>query len=564
MKSRLVAAVKREGDFPMPPKAALPADAVETLTEWVKLGAPYPEDIARSANGPDPKTHWAFQPVREPAVPVVKASAITSPIDGFVLAKLGDKGLSLAPRADRRTLIRRASFDLLGLPPTAAEVEAFEKDDSPDAWERLIDRLLASPHYGERWARHWLDVARYSDTKGYVFQEDRNFPYAYTYRDYVIRSFNEDKPYDRFVVEQIAADRLPLGDDKTPLAAMGFLTLGRRFLNNQHDIIDDRIDVVTRGFMGLTVTCARCHDHKFDPIPTADYYSLHGVFASSVEPKELPLIGEVKRTPEVVTFEAELKKREGELQAEVGRRHAKLMAKLRSADGITDYLRAAVESRRASADRLQGFARDRDLSRYVLERWRGFLDAEAKGDSPVFAPLLALAAIPEAEFAKKAPGVLAGLGEDPTKPVHPLVLSALTDAKPKTLREAVEVYGKLIASQKPADEPTPEQAALLRVLGKDGPLDIPAADFEKAANRLDRDQIRAMQRKIDAFKATSPAAPPRAMVLADAPSPVEPVVLLRGNPNNRGPAVPRRTASRSPRAAAGSNSRGRSPAPTTR
>src|SRR5581483_5468955 len=179
----------------------------------------------------------AFRPVREPAVPVIRYpnSAIRNPIDAFVLAKLSDKGLSLSPRADRRTLIRRAYFDLVGLPPTAEEIDAFEKDNSPDAWEKLIDRLLASPHYGERWARHWLDVARYSDTKGYVFQEERTFPYAYTYRDYVVRSFNEDKPFDRFVVEQLAADRLPLGDDKRPLAAMGFLTLGRRFLNNVHD-----------------------------------------------------------------------------------------------------------------------------------------------------------------------------------------------------------------------------------------------------------------------------------------------------------------------------------------
>ncbi len=181
----------------------------------------------------------------------------------------------------------------------------------------MIDRLLASPHYGERWGRYWLDIARYADTKGYVLTQERAFAFSYTYRDYVIRSFNEDKPYDRFVAEQIAADLLPKrSDDNRPLAAMGFLTLGRRFLNNQQDIIDDRIDVVTRGFMGLTVTCARCHDHKYDPIPTKDYYSLYGVFASSNEPAELPLIGEVKRTPEVVAFEADLAKREAEYDAE--------------------------------------------------------------------------------------------------------------------------------------------------------------------------------------------------------------------------------------------------------
>ena len=148
----------------------------------------------------------------------------------------------------------------------------------------------ASPLYGERWGRHWLDVARYSDTKGYVFTEERRYPFSYTYRDYVIDAFNKDLPFDRFIVEQIAADQLNLGNDHSALAAMGFLTVGRRFSNNINDIIDDRIDVVSRGLLGLSVTCARCHDHKFDPIPTDDYYSLYGVFASSTEPAELPLL----------------------------------------------------------------------------------------------------------------------------------------------------------------------------------------------------------------------------------------------------------------------------------
>ena len=151
---------------------------------------------------------------------------------------------------------------------------------------------MASSRYGERWGRHWLDVARYADTKGYVFTQDRRYPYAYTYRDYVITALNADVGYNRFLIEQIAADQLPRGDDNRALAALGFLTVGRRFLLDQNEIIDDRIDVVTRGLLGLTVTCARCHDHKkFDPIPTEDYYSLHGVFASSVEPAELPLMG---------------------------------------------------------------------------------------------------------------------------------------------------------------------------------------------------------------------------------------------------------------------------------
>jgi Protein of unknown function (DUF1553)/Protein of unknown function (DUF1549)/Planctomycete cytochrome C len=314
-KSGLLKAVRHEGDIKMPPKGKLPAEAVADLEQWVKMGVPWadagPATRAVSEVSEARKTHWGFRPVHKPVVPATRDTAWpVTDIDRFVLARLEAKGLKPSSEADRRTLIRRLSFDLLGLPPTPDEVEAFVRDTSPTAYERLIDRLLASPHYGERWGRHWLDVARYADTKGYVFQEERRFPFAYTYRDYVIQAFNEDKPYDRFVLEQLAADRLNLGDDKEPLAAMGFLTLGRRFLNNTNDIIDDRIDVTMRGLQGLTVACARCHDHKFDPIPQKDYYSLYGVFASSVEPPNLPVIASPRATPEYLAFQKELEKRQ--------------------------------------------------------------------------------------------------------------------------------------------------------------------------------------------------------------------------------------------------------------
>ena len=204
---------------------------------------------------------------------------------------------------------------LAGLPPSPREVEAFVNSTSPDAYRELADRLLASPRFGERWARHWLDVARYADTKGYLAgNQARLFTHSYTYRDYVIDAFNNDLPFDRFLIEQLAADKLDLGDDKRPLAAMGFLTLGRRFLNNPHDIIDDRIDVVTRGMMGLTVSCARCHDHKYDPVPTADYYSLYGVFASSHEPKDKPFISDSIDPVQRASFEKERKRREDSLK----------------------------------------------------------------------------------------------------------------------------------------------------------------------------------------------------------------------------------------------------------
>ena len=196
-----------------------------------------------------------------------------NPIDTFIATKLTEQGLKPSAPADQRTLIRRVYFDLIGLPPTPEAVLAFLDDTAPDAFEKVVNHLLAQPQYGERWGRHWLDVARYADTKGEIKRQRDTplYPFAWTYRDYVIKAFNDDKPYSRFIIEQIAADKLPLGKDNSALAALGFLTLGERFQGNENDIINDRIDVVTKGFLGLTVSCARCHDHMFDPIPTKDY-----------------------------------------------------------------------------------------------------------------------------------------------------------------------------------------------------------------------------------------------------------------------------------------------------
>ncbi len=305
-KSLLIKAVRyTDPDLQMPPKGnRLTDEQISDLVAWVKMGAPDPRGAtAAQKDWKDKgKDHWAWQPLTKPAVPEVKNAAwCQTPVDNFILAQLDEKGLKPNPIADKRTLIRRATFDLIGLPPTVAEVDAFLADDSPDAFAKVVDRLLASPHYGERWGRHWLDVARYSDTKGQIRRqrEDPHNPYAWTYRDYVIKSFNNDKPYNVFIIEQLAADKLPAtAKNPTNLTALGFLTVGDRFMGMPNDIINDRIDVVTKGFLGLTVTCARCHDHKFDPIPTKDYYSLHGVFASTVEPSVERVIQKIPNTPE--------------------------------------------------------------------------------------------------------------------------------------------------------------------------------------------------------------------------------------------------------------------------
>ncbi|MBI4623565.1 MAG: DUF1553 domain-containing protein, partial [Verrucomicrobia bacterium] len=284
------------------------------------------------------RAHWAFQPVKKPAVPAVQnAGWAKNPVDHFVLAKLEVNGMAPNAPAGKATLIRRVYFDLLGLPPPLHELQAFLNDDAPEAFARVVDRLLASPQYGERSARTWLDVARYSDTKGDApRQDDLRYPHAWTYRDWVIAAFNADLPYNEFIVQQLAGDRMqavfdrkardkgqPAAENRSALAALGFLTLGNQFDGRRDDIIADQIDVTTKAFLGLTVACARCHDHKFDPIPTKDYYSLYGVFANSTQPKEvkdLPTLQtKVSPTPENLDYvakSAELAKRQQALQVQ--------------------------------------------------------------------------------------------------------------------------------------------------------------------------------------------------------------------------------------------------------
>jgi len=289
----IASAVKYDGDLKMPPKGKLNDADIAILHEWVKGGAPWPDDgaIGKDSGGPGvvarAKTHWSFQPIARPEVP----KAPGTEIDRFLLAKLNNAGLSFAPPAEKRALLRRAYFDLIGLPPKPEELDAFEKDASPQAFEKVIDKLLASPQYGERWGRHWLDLMRYAETHGHEF--DFEIPDAWRYRDYVIRAFNADVPFDRFLTEHIAGDLIPnpRRDPKTgvneSLLATGFWWLGEAKHSpvdsraEYADRTDNQIDVFGKAVFGLTISCARCHDHKFDAIATKDYYALFGVLASS-------------------------------------------------------------------------------------------------------------------------------------------------------------------------------------------------------------------------------------------------------------------------------------------
>ncbi len=295
--SRLLAAIRyADDDLQMPPAGPLPPAVVDDFTRWIALGAPAPRDNGPPATGGTilqrAQRHWAFTPPQAIDPPTLRDDTwAREELDQFVLSDFVRQGLRPAPTATARTLLRRVHYVLTGLPPTAEDFREFIADPSDTAYAAIVDRLLASPHFGERWGRHWLDLARYGDTKGYVFEEDRNYPQAYKYRDWVIAALNRDLPYNQFLSLQLAADQIVDKSHRDDLAAQGYVTLGRRFINNPHDIIDDRIDVVFRGMMGLTVSCARCHDHKYDPISTRDYYGLYGVFASCEErqDEDLPL-----------------------------------------------------------------------------------------------------------------------------------------------------------------------------------------------------------------------------------------------------------------------------------
>jgi hypothetical protein len=533
----------------MPPEDRLPDDVIADLGRWVAMGMPWPddatiptpEDAANLAEG-----HWAFQPVGNPEAPEVSdPSQVSSPIDAFILARLDEEGISPSPPADRRTLLRRVTFDLIGLPPTPDEVDAFLDDPRPDdlAFAEVAHRLLASPHYGERWGRHWLDVARYADTKGYVFTEERRYPYAYTYRDYVVRSFNEDKPFDRFILEQLAADALDLPEGDPSLAAMGFLTVGQRFLNSKNDIIDDRIDVVSRGLMGLTVSCARCHDHKYDPIPTADYYALYGVFDSSTEPESLPLIDElaVAEGPDREDFLRQLREREAKVEEFVRSKRDEMNADLR--DRFPRYLDGALaidfDVRGGSLD---AEARERELSTRRLgaftERWKALLEGSKDDDDPIFSPWHALAALPAEQFAERAAETVAGLVADEQAPLNPMIARSLTEpSPPATFPEAVARYGEAFSAAVGAAEGEAGRGALVALL--EGPLAVPPEHTTRLFERDERNTERELTRKVDELQVSHPGAPPRAMVMVDNETPSEPVIFLRGNPGNRGPQVPR-------------------------
>jgi hypothetical protein len=570
-RSLLVEAIRYDNqNLQMPPKHRLAAAQVNDFVTWINSGALDPR-----TNGSAPSTagarlasnaHWAFQPPRNPLPPVVRLhSWPQTPIDRFILAKLEANGLTPSPPADKRTLLRRVTYDLTGLPPTLQQVEAFLNDTSKEAFARVVDRLLASPQYGERWGRYWLDVARYSDTKGYVYdREEKRFVHSHVYRDWVIAAFNDDLPYDQFLLHQIAGDQLPAGPSsaslaRSPRAALGFLTIGRRFLGVQHDIIDDRIDVLTRGTMGLTVTCARCHDHKFDPIPIQDYYSLYGVFNSTSE-RTVPLHDEAEPTKPYADFLKGLREREAKLASTLQKKREQLSDRLRGK--VKDYLVAVLDVASLPNEEFYAIIYGDDLNPVIVRQWEACLFRTRESFHPVFAPWHAYASLPKSDFARQAEAVhhqFVNPPADARQRVNPLVQAAFSGPPPASMREVAERYGEVFskvdqswrqalktAATNQAAAPTaldPDQEPIRQILyGSDSPVNVPngaIVDIEWLFDESVRIELTKLQAEIDRWMINSPGAPPHSVILADRSQPRNGRVFLRGNPANKGPEVPR-------------------------
>jgi hypothetical protein len=553
--SRLLKVIGYDGEIKMPPSGKLKDHEITALTEWVKIGAPWPgaglaaaaENSPKNPNGrsftEEEKGFWAYQPMKYVAPPQAQSEAwAQSPIDRFILQKLEEKNLKPAPLADKTTLLRRASFDLTGLPPTEDEMRDFLADRSPDAFKKVVERLLTSPRYGERWGRHWLDVARYADSTGN--DEDHRYPHAWKYRDYVIESFNKDLPYDQFIHEQVAGDLLPAKNpgevNRRGIIATGFLALGPKAIAQQdkkkmlYDVYDEQVDVTTRAFLGLTVSCARCHDHKFDPILTKDYYAMIGMFASTrsfsnpdshvsaVLEKPLVPKEEFERYT-AARKEHQAKVRRARLAIEEIVDEVRDRAVKDHSPRVADYFLAARKVYKDSAP-LADAARQGSLNEDLLKRWVDFLKPgdEVRGYLN--------------EWNNAATGDLAAI----SRGYQDRFQTRFAEWAEKIGKWRAE-YRKALAEIKPLPEKPKFEAGDDRffndVYFDGGPFALGDKD-QKRFSPEQWSRLTALREEQEELKKSAPAEPETACAIEDG-DPVEQKVLIRGDYNNPGEAAPK-------------------------
>ena len=568
--SRLVDVIAySDDDIQMPPDGKLPDEAIATLRQWIEAGAYYPDDAdAAETDSAWPlkedgsidfaavgERHWAYHPVGDPQPPLAElsdagAAAVRTPIDAFVVRRLEAEGLTLSEEAEPRTLLRRLASDTTGLPPTYEQSTAYGQQVAAgtDAYEQAVDRYLADPHFGERWGRHWLDVARYADTKGYVAGERSiEYPYAYSYRDWVVGAINDDLPYDRFVTHQLAAD-LVAPDDPQAQAALGLLNVGPKFVFNIVEINNDRIDVITSGFLATTVACARCHDHKFDPVPQADYWSMYAMLKSTDEPKELPLIVPETEQPQTDS-ERDFRTRKAALTREADavhdRHHRELMTDTTAR--MEQYLAAAAGD---AGWMPRPEPLDPPLARRPVRLWQRWM--EQAHHSPVATAIFEAASIrEEADYPTRLLGHLrqkAAEGEaaTPKRLIDGYVLDRLTaESVPdfETLVRRIGQWYTQLHAKRAADAASlsPGEVAFLNtfLIGRT-PLTMERGAYFEYFTQAGRREVAAAEGKVAELVATHPAAPARAMVVRE-DKPVYSPVYIRGDVNRPGPFTPRRS-----------------------
>lgn len=582
--SLLIEALRHES-FEMPPDKRLPDATVRDFESWIRTGLADPRSRPQDAQKKrrvlytekDAEAHWAFQPVSNPTVPELQDDWVRTPIDAFVLARLKDAGLSPSPRADGRTLIRRAFYNLTGLPPSFQQVQRFEEEPSPEAFLQIVDRLLKSPRYGEHWGRHWLDIARYADTNGQrpaPTPDPPFYPFAWVYRDYVIDAFNNDLPFDEFIIEQLAGDLIPGEEGRHKLAGVGFLRVGRSFGQNVDDRIDDRIDTVTKAFLGLTVSCARCHDHKLDPVFQEDYYALHGVFRSSDDVE--PVLHDTQGTREYADFlrQREVLVREIEDECLAGLNDFMHGLAMQTAD----YMIAAERYRDGQLkEKLPKLAAlEVKLKAIPFGAWLNAMDRWEAQDTPAWRPWFALASLSREEFTQVAPRLVKQIASGAVhgKTVPPTVARLFVDAKIDSLEDVADLYQSLfLMIERESDRQYPmasllcamkESPGLFRdeyyshpalppplkdadlealrqvTIGFEGPFFMTPRELMQAGAAGPRKAMVRRMHEVDRLGAVHPGAPVRVMTMRDKAQPEDSPIFIRGDSQSPGKIVPRR------------------------